>query len=255
MEKQPVSLVIITMNEEKNIERCIKSALPLVDDIVVVDSGSQDRTVDIARRLGARVSIEPWRGFAKQKTRATALARYDWVLSLDADEALSPQALEELQNLVKSEISADAYALPRKTYHLGRWMLHSGMYPDYQTRFFNRTRAKWSDTEVHEKILAEKIVRLKSDIHHWSFASLAHHVETVNKYSGLRAQDFKNQGKKYSGFRMLVKGISKFVELYFFKRGFLDGKAGLIVSVVGSFGVALRWAKLYEMELRDKSQV
>lgn len=246
-EAQPISLVIITFNEEKNIERCIKS-VPFAKDIVVLDSGSQDRTLEIARRLGARIVVEPWRGFAKQKIRATALARFDWVLSLDADEALSPEAQEEVQSLLNGEIKVDAFAFPRVTFHLGKWIYHGGMYPDYQTRLFHKQKAKWLDKPVHEKIQAENIIKLKSKILHWSFRNIMHQIETINKYSSLRAQDFSDQGKKFSFLKLVVKPFSKFIEVYFIKAGFRDGAAGLIIGFVSSFATFLRWAKLYEIE-------
>ena len=247
MQKLPVSLVIITLNEEKNIERCIRS-VPFAAEIVVLDSGSQDKTIDIARRLGARVFVESWRGFSKQKTRATAIATQDWVLSLDADEALSPEAQDEMVALFSASMTADAYALPRLCYYLGRWMHHGGMYPDYQTRLYNRTKSSWLDAPVHEHIVADKIIKLKWPIFHWPCDNIAQHVETVNRYSSLRAEDFKEKKKQFFSLKMLAKAISKFFEFYFIKQGFRDGVPGLIAAVVTAFSTFLRWAKLYEID-------
>jgi glycosyltransferase involved in cell wall biosynthesis len=248
----PISLVIIALNEQKNIERCILSA-PFVSEVVVLDSGSTDDTVAIARKLGARVFVEPWRGFAKQKIRATQLAANDWVLSLDADEALSPELAEEIKKLNFSA-DVDAYAMPRLTYHLNQWMYHSGMHPDYQTRLFNRKKTNWKDVQVHEHIEAKNKQKLNNNILHWSFESVTHQIETINKYSSLRAVDFKNSGKKYSSLKMMTKIISKFFEAYIFKKGYRDGVPGLIVSVVSAFATFLRWAKLYEIETNEKNK-
>ncbi|OFZ13586.1 MAG: hypothetical protein A2Z20_04710 [Bdellovibrionales bacterium RBG_16_40_8] len=253
MQKFPISLVIITLNEEKNIERCIRS-VPFATEVVVLDSGSQDKTIDIARRLGARVFVEPWRGYAKQKTRATAIATQDWILSLDADEALSPEAQEEIVALLAQPLTYDAYTLPRLCYYLERWMYHGGMYPDYQTRLYNRTNASWLDTPVHEHLVAEKTLKLKKPIFHWSFNSVAQHIETINRYSSLRAEDFKTKGKSFCAGKMMIKTASKFFEIYFIKRGFRDGIPGLIAAVVSSFSTFLRWAKLYEYDAMNQDK-
>lgn len=252
MKNFPITLVVITLNEEKAIERCIRSA-PFVDEVIVVDSQSHDRTVEIAKSLGAKVTVEPWRGYAKQKIFATSLAKNNWVLSLDADEALSPELVTEISTLLAlpafgQSKEPDAYMMPRLTYHLGRWLYHNGMYPDYQTRLFNRATAEWLDTNVHEKIIAQRVQKLKSPIFHWSFENIAHQIETINKYSSLRSKDFQAKGKKFSIFMMMGKFISKFFETYVVKQGFRDGVPGLIIAVVSAFATFLRWAKLYEME-------
>ncbi len=257
--KNKCSLVIITLNEEKNIERCIRSA-PMASDVVVLDSGSTDRTREIAQSLGARVFNEPWPGFYKQKTRAVELAENDWVLSLDADEALSPEAQKSLNDLLNqdSEVLAtyDGYESARRTHHLGRWLYHGGNYPDRQVRFFHRKRAHWLNANVHERIIAKKVKRIDGDILHWPFAKgLFDQIATVNKYSGLRAQDFNEKGKKFSATKMVLKTMSKFIEIYFLKRGFLDGRAGLISAFVSTFATFLRWGKLYEIQkLQGKNE-
>lgn len=248
MDKTPVSLVIITYNEEKNIERCIQS-VPFAADIVVLDSGSTDRTVDIARRLGARVKVEAWRGFQKQKTRAMALGLHDWVISLDADEGLSPEAAQEIEELLaESKMDRDGYEMPRMTYHLGRWIRHSGWYPDRQLRFFNRTKCQWTETEVHERVTGENIGRLKGAILHWSFDGLAAQVDTINRYSGLMATQWEKKGKSFSAVKMATKPLGKFIEKFFVKGGWRDGMAGFIIAAASSFAIFLRFAKLWEMK-------
>lgn len=254
MTKLPLTLAVITLNEEKNIERCLRS-VPFAGDIVLVDSGSTDKTVDIARKLGARISVESWKGFSRQKTRATALGRYDWILSLDADEALSPELQNEIIALfANGEPTVDAFESPRVTWHLGRWLYHGGNYPDRQIRLYHRARAKWSDTEVHERVNAKNVQSLKSAIMHWPFANVAEQVSTINRYSGLRAEDFSKQGKRFSPAKMFVKTVGKFFEAYVVKRGFQDGVPGLINAFVSSFATFLRWAKLYEKQLLEKKK-
>jgi glycosyltransferase involved in cell wall biosynthesis len=246
--KNKLSLVIITLNEEKNIARCIESA-SMVDDIVVLDSGSSDKTREIAQSLGARVFNEPWPGFYKQKTRAVELAAHNWVLSLDADEALSPEAQKTMTELLDQDLEAwDGFEFSRRTFHLGRWLYHGGNYPDRQVRFFHRDRAHWLNANVHERIIAKKVKRISGDILHWPFAGLFDQIATVNKYSGLRAEDFAEKGKNFSALKMITKTISKFIETYFLKRGFLDGAPGLISALVSSFATFLRWGKLYEKQ-------
>lgn len=246
MDITPISLVIITLNEEANIERCIRS-VPFAKDIVVLDSGSQDRTVEIAKRLGARVRIEAFRGYQKQKIRATAMALHDWVLSLDADEALSPESQEELKELLSRPLEYDAYEFPRLSYHLGRWIRHGGWYPDRQIRLFHRARAEWSEGHVHERLVAKKTYTLKHPILHWVFKDLSDQVQTNNEYSTLGAKDLLAKGQQFSLWRLVTKPYVKFIETYFFKRGFMDGVAGFVIAVSAAYSVFLKYAKLWEM--------
>jgi glycosyltransferase involved in cell wall biosynthesis len=252
MQKFPISLVIITLNEEKAIERCLRSA-QFVDDIVVLDSGSKDRTREIAERLGARTFEEPWQGYAKQKIRAAALAKNDWILSLDADEALSPELRSEIFVEISkpdflNQTNVDAYRMPRKTWHLGRWLRYGGTYPDYQTRLYHRGRAHWRDTQVHEKVEAKHVLSFQHPILHWSFDGVTDQIATINKYSNLRAADFHQTGKRFSCLKMIFKTLSKFFECYILKQGFRDGRVGLIVAMTSAFATFLRWAKLFERQ-------
>lgn len=244
-----LSLIVITLNAEKHIARCLKS-VPFAADVVVLDSGSTDRTVEIARGLGARVFSEEWRGFGPQKRRATELARTDWVLSLDADEALSPESATELAGLLAAgDVErADAYSFPRLSYHMARWIRHGGWYPDWQTRLYHRGRAGWSADQLHEKVEAAKIERLKSPLHHWVFTNLSDQVRTNDRYSGLGSAKLAREGRRFSLFNLIVKPKVKFFEVYFWKRGFLDGLPGFIIAVGAAYSVFLKWAKLWESE-------
>ena len=243
-----LSLVVITKNEAHNIARCLDS-VPFASDKVVVDSGSVDQTVAIAKKHGARVFNEDWLGFYQQKVKATGFATHDLILSLDADEALSPKLAEEIKALLQqppNTILAAAYALPRLSYHLGRWIRHGGWYPDWQVRLFDRNRAAWQAGEVHEKIHAPHIVRLQNPILHWVFKDLTDQIETNNRYSGLGAAELRRQGRGFRLLKLLFKPGFKFIETYVWKRGFLDGMPGFIIAVGAAYSMFLKYAKLWE---------
>lgn len=264
------SLVVITLNEERNIERCLKS-VPFADDIIVLDSGSVDSTCDIAKKLGARVIIEPFRGFREQKQRATDLAVCDWIISLDADEVLSPSLQKELLSLYETNSlggvprekavgSVVAFRIPRLSFYLGRWIRHGGWYPDYQTRIFNRKKVKWIGGHVHERVeiisggledlgaSANKIITLTNPIEHFVFRDIEHQVATNNLYSSKGALDLFERKKAFSMYWLLTKPISKFIETFFFKLGFLDGLPGYLISVSAAYSIFLKFAKLWELE-------
>lgn len=249
--KLPISLVIITLNEEAHIERCIRSA-PFVDDVVVVDSFSTDRTVEIAEKCGARVFREKWRGFGPQKAFATEQAKHPWVISLDADEALSSELAAEILERFSSLDPEAGYLFPRKSYHLGRWIGHGGWYPDYQLRLFNKDRSQWNSAALHEKVEVKRRLKMKQDLLHWVFDSLSDQVVTNDRYSTLGAQQLAAAGKRFSYFKLFTKPFSKFIETYIFKRGFMDGLPGFIISVGAAYSIFLRFAKLWEMERVQK---
>lgn len=243
-----VSLVIITLNEEKNISRCIES-VPWADDVVVLDSNSQDGTQKIAQNLGARVFNEEFRGYRAQKERATELAKTDWVLSLDADEALSPELSQEILGILDNgEPDVDGFEIPRLSFHMGRWIRHGGWFPDAQIRLFHRKKSKWIGGHVHERVAAVKTARLKNPIFHWVFRDLSHQINTNNVYSTKGALDLKERGKRFSLLSLIFKPISKFVETYIVKLGFLDGLPGFVISVGAAYSVFLKFAKLWELE-------
>lgn len=254
--KFPVSLVIITLNEADGIARAIESA-SFCEDVVVLDSGSTDETTTIAKELGARVLIEEWRGYQAQKQRATDLAKHDWVLSLDGDEALSSDLREELMALLASwaqgesnaHARVDGYRMPRLTWNLGRWIRHGGWHPDYQLRFFNRTRGKWGGGgHVHERIEAKKVETLKGSLLHYPFKSHSEQVATNNRYSGLGAEELYRKGVQFRVSLLVVKPISKFLETYIVKRGFSDGLPGFIIAVGAAYSIFLKYVKLWEIQ-------
>lgn len=241
-------MTIITLNEEKNLQRCVES-VPFATEVIVLDSGSTDGTAEVAKRLGVKFYSEEWRGFTKQKARAVELASNDWILSLDADEALSPELADEIQSLLTSgKDLADGYEMRRRSFHLLRWIRYGGWYPDIQLRLFHRQRAGWQGGAVHERVVASSVKRLKGDLLHYPFLDLADQVSTNNEYSSLGAQDLRARRHHFSLLKLIIKPWSKFLELYVLKRGFLDGLPGFIIAVGGAYSVFLKWAKLWELE-------
>lgn len=251
MEKRPISLVIITLNEEDNIARCIQS-VPWVNEVIVVDSGSTDKTREVAESLGAKVYSQSFLGFRDQKQKATDLAKNDWVLSLDADEALSLGLSQEILKTFDTTPIHDGYTMPRLSFHLGRWVKHGGWYPDRQLRFFNRTKAKWGGGHVHEKVSCEVVGSFKNNLLHYVFKDLSDQVDANNKYSTLGAQDLFDRKKKYSLIKQLLKPVSKFLETYVWKLGFLDGWPGFVISVGAAYSVFLKFSKLKELEMASQ---
>lgn len=243
----PLSLIVITKNEERNIGRCLASAA-WIKDIVVLDSGSTDQTAYIAQKNGARFFTGPWLGFGPQKQKAVDLAFNDWVLCLDADEALSEELSIEIQELFSSSQIDEfpAYRIPRLSFHLGRWIRHGGWHPDYQVKLFNRKEARYSDHKVHEQVMADRYGKLKNSVLHWVFMDLNHQVATNNRYSSLGAEELVLQSRLALIFKMLIKPPIKFIECYIWKRGFLDGLPGWIIAVGASYSIFLKFAKRWE---------
>lgn len=249
--KIPLSVVIIAHNEEARIGNCLSSVQWADDLLVVIDPETSDRTAEIARDRGARVLVEPWKGFGPQKTFATAQAKHDWVLSLDADEEAGPGLSAEIQSKFSSLDRETAYRIPRSSFHLGRWIRFGGWTPDYQTRLFHRQHSGWNQEMIHEKVEALRWDKLKHPILHYLFESLSDQVETNNRYSTLLAQkDFK-AGKRFSGFKLVFKPWIKFIETYFWKMGFRDGLAGFIIAVGAAYSIFLRQAKIWELQKRE----
>lgn len=247
LNKLPISVVVITLNEEKNIRRCLESA-DFVNDIIVLDSYSKDKTKDICVQLGARFEQQEWLGFGLQKKRATELAKNDWVLSLDADECISKELKEEIIAKWSSLDPKVGYRLPRISYFLKRWIRHGGWYPDYQLRLFHRRYSQWSEQPIHEKVLAESSADFKNPLQHYVFNNISHQVVTNDKYSTLQMQKMKEQGKTFNWFHFFTKPFVKFIECYVLKLGFLDGMAGFIIAISAAYSVFLKWSKLWESE-------
>ncbi len=238
-----ISAAIITFNEERNIARVVES-LRCCDEILVLDSGSNDRTVEIAEKLGARVVEASWHGYAAQKNIAAELATYDWVLSLDADESLSEALEAEIWQIKKSGPKFDGYTVPRLAQYLGRWILHSGWYPDRKIRLFNRFKARWVGDFVHESVRVEGSVgHLQSNLLHFTCSSISEHLRTMDRYTTLAAQEIASRQNDISVSRLLFDPPWTFFRTYVLKRGFLDGVEGLAIAYMAAFYNFAKYSK------------
>ena len=240
-----ISVVVITKNEEANIERCL-SSVSWADEIVVVDSGSTDRTVEISKQLGARVSVTAdWPGFGPQKNRALEQATGDWVLSLDADEWVTQALRDEILSVISRPDGAVAVRVPRLSSFCGRFMRHSGWWPDYVTRLFRRGAARFSDDVVHERVIAGgKAGTLRTPIMHETFVDLDELLQKMNNYSSLAAQEMRHGGRKAGLAGAVLRGLWAFIRTYLLRGGFLDGREGFMLAVATAEGTYYRYAKL-----------
>lgn len=242
-----ITATIITFNEERNIARVIES-LRCCDEILVLDSGSNDRTAEIATNLGARVEEASWHGYAAQKNIAAELASYDWVLSLDADESLSEALEAEIWQIKKSGPAFDGYTVPRLAQYLGRWILHSGWHPDRKVRLFDRRKAKWVGDFVHESVVVEgRVGHLQSNLLHFTCNSLSEHLKTMDGYTTLAAQEIVARGKTPGMTELLLDPPWTFLRTYFLKFGFLDGVEGLTVAYMAAFYNFVKYSKARHM--------
>lgn len=246
----PFSAVIITFNEELRLPKCLDS-IAFADEIVVVDSGSTDRTLEIAESKGCRVIRQPWLGYGPQKRFAVDRAVHNWVLCLDADEWVSRDLMLSIQAAL-SEPGSDAYRVARCNQFLGRWLRHGEGYPDWTIRLFNRTRAQWSNDCVHEKVEVNgSVERLAGDLMHESGESLEQYLAKQNVYTSLQAQSLFNEGKKSSLGKILLSPALRFMKMYFIRRGFLDGVPGLVHIMLGCMNSFVKYVKLLAL-YRDK---
>ena len=243
-----ISAAIVALNEERNIERAIRSLIPCADEIVVVDSGSSDRTREIAISLGARIIEEPWRGYAAQKNFAASCAANDWILSIDADEELTPALAAEIAAMKGQSPPFDAWMMPRLARYLGRWIRHSGWYPDRKVRLYRRDRARWVGEYVHESVQVSGAVgQLNNDLLHFTCDSLAQHLGTLDRYTSLAAQALVASGKPIPFRRLVVDPPWTFVRSYVIQLGFLDGMHGFVIAGMAGFYTFMKYAKAREM--------
>jgi len=245
---QPISATLITYNEEHNIAQALQ-ALSWVDEIVVVDSGSRDETVEICRRFTDRIFYREWTGYADQKNFALTKARNDWILALDADERPSAELCREIQDLARKGFPKRAYRIPRVAFFMDRWIRHGDWYPDYQLRLFDRRCGKWEGGRVHESFRTrEEIGYLKGEIYHYTYRNFSDYLKRLEIYSTLAALDYHEGGKKATALKLFVDPVAVFFQGYLLKRGFLDGLPGFAAAVMGSISVFFKYAKLYELQ-------
>jgi glycosyltransferase involved in cell wall biosynthesis len=244
-----LSVTIITKDEEADIGAAIAS-VAWADEILIVDSHSTDRTVDVARAAKARVIVivRDWPGYIEQKNYAAEQASNDWILSLDADERVTPELARQIQQTLQNPGHA-AYEVPRLTWHLGRWIRGTDWYPDYQTRLYNRRSARWTGKYVHESLaVAGSTGRLTADLLHFAYRDIPDHLETIDRYTTLAARQMHESGRRASMSQLLLHAPFAFVRNYVLKGGFRLGAAGLIVSAMNAHYVFLKFAKLWQLQ-------
>ena len=280
-----LSVVIITHNEEANIGRTLLSVQPLVSDgkgeIIIVDSGSTDRTVEIAELLGARVFVEEWKGYAAQKNSAIAKARGDWILSLDADESLESGLAGEIFAATHGRLDSDSmtgnsleveviatkespqrgedvstvgFWIPRKNFFLGRWIEHGGFWPDRKLRLFRPAAGKFEDRTVHEDVnVSGSTRRLRGALLHHSYPTLTDYVDHMNRYSSLGAEMITAKRRvRFSAFNIVVRPAATFIYNYILRLGFLDGREGLLLHLYHAAYVSWKYAKTWELQNKSK---
>ena len=244
-----LSVILITKNEEANLKDCLES-VSFADEIIVVDSQSSDKTQEIARSFGAKLEItSDWPGFGPQKNRALNLATQDWVLSIDADERVTPELKQEILTAIASPNAADCYAIPRSSWYCGRFMKHSGWYPDYVDRLFKRGSAKFSDHLVHERLLPTgSSGKLNNHFLHYSYRDFSQVLKKVDVYSSAAAQQAFKQGKKCGLGEALIHGFWAFFRTYVLRHGFLDGKHGLALAISNAATSYYLHLKLWQLQ-------
>lgn len=249
----PISATIITHNESANISRAIRS-LDIADEILVVDSGSTDDTVKIASALGARTIAHSWEGFAAQKALAVSQAAHDWILSLDADEELNEEARAAIRKWKESSPTVGAYRFARRARYLGRWILHSGWYPDWKIRLFHRNQAHWAGDYVHESVVANGTVEtLPGEILHYTCDSLDDHRKRIEVYTDLAAREMFERGNSAGMASRWLAPVWVFVNTYFFRLGVLDGVPGLLIAWMAARYVRRKYVKLHQLQCRRET--
>jgi glycosyltransferase involved in cell wall biosynthesis len=247
MSAVPLSVVIITFNEEANIARCLQALGDVADEVLVVDSFSTDRTVAICREYGVRVVQNAFAGYVEQKNFATDQASHNYLLQLDADEVLTDELRQSIQR-VKNDWHHAAYSLARRTNYCGTWVRHGGWYPDRKLRLYDRRLGRWQGLLLHEHYEVQPgqtTGQLTGDALHYSYYSIAQHISQLNKFTSITAQELALKGKtRVTLFHLVLKPLWKFVHGYVFRLGFLDGFAGFSIAAISAAGVFLKFAKL-----------
>ena len=243
----PISAVIISLDAASRIGQCLAS-VSFCDEIIVVDSGSTDETVVLARSAGARVIEQTWLGYGPQKQFAVQQASFDWILCLDTDEAVS----DTLRTSIEAELAsprAQVFAVSRCNRFLGRWLRHGEGYPDWSVRLFHRSAAQWSDDMVHEKVLSSQpVARLRGDLLHDSAETLERYLEKQARYTSLQAEELHREGRKVTVAQLLLSPLARFLKFYCFRLGFLDGLPGLLHVCIGCMNSFTKYAKVLALQ-------
>ena len=245
----PLSVVIVTKNEEANIEDALKSVAD-AQEIVVVDSFSADRTVEICRKYTDKVHQQEWQGFARQKQTAVDFAQGPWVLILDADERVTPELKAEIRDSM-AQSRCNGFYLPRENYFIGEWIRHGGWWPDHTLRLFRKDRGRLEPREVHEKVVVDGAVGyLKNPLRHFTYRSISDFMERMERYSTLAAREIIRKGGRAGVSSLMLKPGATFIRMYVLQRGFLDGTRGLVLAALYSYYTFLKYAKVWEATVR-----
>lgn len=249
-----VSACVTTFNEEHNIRRCLDS-VRWCDEIVVVDSYSTDRTVELSREYTDRVYQQEWLGYIGQKNFIRKLAKYEWILFIDADEEVSTELRDEIKReLAANDGSIVGYRFPRMVNYIGRWIRHGEWYPDIKLRLFLKERGRSGGTEPHDQVFVNGEVKtLRGKLYHYTYDNLHDHLETMNRFSSITAQEKMRINARFRWRDFLIRPPFRFFKAYILRGGFLDGKRGFIIALISAFGVCMKYAKLWELEYRNRA--
>jgi glycosyltransferase involved in cell wall biosynthesis len=247
-----LSVTVITKNEAADIADALRS-VAWADEIIVVDSHSNDETVAIAREHTDRVVVRDWPGYIDQKNHAASLASHDWILSLDADERVTPQLAEEIKALMAEDPPKPAYRMPRVTWHLGRWVRTTDWYPDHQLRLYDRRSAQWTGRYVHEAVTVRGDVgQLRGELQHFAYRDIADHLETIDRYTTYAAKQMHESGRRAGLLQMAGHPPLAFLRNYLAHGGIRDGAAGFVISAMNAYYVFLKFAKLWELRKQER---
>ncbi|MCI0706129.1 MAG: glycosyltransferase family 2 protein [Ignavibacteriae bacterium] len=254
-QKSTLSVIVITKDEEANIQECLAS-VQWADEIIVVDSGSTDKTVQYAHKHTKKVYKKEWEGFGATKAFALSKAKCEWVFSLDADERVTPELADEIRSVVQHNVASHTgFSVPRKAFFLGKWIKHCGWYPGRVVRLFRRKHGRFTPSQVHEAIAVNGTIGvLRSDLLHYTDPSLQHYFQKFNRYTTLAAEDLLSKGERFSFDKMLFRPFWTFLRMYILRRGFLDGVEGFMLCVLSSCYVFTKYAKLRELRRKQKAK-
>ncbi len=246
-----LSVVVITYNEELNIRRCLHSVQGLGDEMLVVDSGSTDNTVSVSRELGAHVIHQDFLGYIEQKNFATSKAKNDWILCLDADEALSPELKASIEKALQHPADIRGFTMNRLTNYCGEWVRHGGWYPDTKLRLYHRQYGKWTGINPHDRFLLNENlspVHISGDILHYSYNSISDHLHQIDRFSKIGAQALFDKGKRSGVLKLIYKPLARFIRNYILRMGFMDGVTGLVIGINSAHAVFLKYLRLYYLQ-------
>jgi glycosyltransferase involved in cell wall biosynthesis len=249
MTRPKISACVMTFNEEHNMRRCLES-LSFCDEIIILDSFSTDKTMEICKEYTGKFYQEAWKGYITQRNRLREIATFDWVLFLDADEEVSPSLRDQI--LYHFRIGTGKYMgfeFPRQVFYLGKWIRHGEWNPDIKLRLFRRDKGYSGGQEPHDMVIVEGPVKtLTGKLWHYTYNDLAHHLNVVNRFSSISAREMYQSGRRFHIWDLLTRPLARFLKGYFIKCGFLDGLRGFIIAIIVAYGVAIKYAKLWECE-------